>query len=193
MSDADRRRWDARYADLPPVAADQPPKAFVVAFADRLPVRGRALDLACGDGRLAVWLARRGLDVVAVDISAPALARLAQRARAAGVEGRVTAIAWDLDAGLPALEGHFDLVCCVDFHAPSVVAEARGRLARGGLLLLQVLLAVPGRESPFRVPPGQARRLAAGLEMLHYDEGTDADRPVARLLARRASSPGPSK
>jgi hypothetical protein len=49
-----------------------------------------------------------------------------------------------------------------------------------------VLLAVPGHESPFRVQPGQARKLAAGLEMLHYDEGVDGDRPVARLLARRA-------
>ncbi|MGO2862064.1 MAG: class I SAM-dependent methyltransferase, partial [Brevibacterium sp.] len=79
------RRWSGRV---------NPTTAEVVA---ELPVRpGRALELGCGEGGDAVWLAQQGWQVTAVDISATATARGAEGARAAGVGDAITWISHDL-------------------------------------------------------------------------------------------------
>jgi 2-polyprenyl-3-methyl-5-hydroxy-6-metoxy-1,4-benzoquinol methylase len=68
-SDAERERWNRRYATGDRVHALAMPSEFLVAeVADLAP--GAALDLACGTGRNAVWLAQRGWRVTAVDFSA---------------------------------------------------------------------------------------------------------------------------
>lgn len=184
MSESDRRRWDERYAGEAD-RMDEAPKPFVLEVADRLPASGRALDIACGEGQLAVWLAERGLEVTAVDVSARGLEKLARRARAQGVAARVRAIRHDLDHGLPPLDGQFDLITCVDFHAPALMPAARALLAPGGVLLVQVLLAAEGRTGAFRARPGAVLAFAGGLEVLVHREAPDAERPVAQLLARR--------
>src|SRR6185295_9547400 len=80
---------------------------------DEFPVSGRALDVACGRGGVAVWLARRGLAVDAVDVSPVGLAAGARLAAAAGVTGRIRWIADDLDTGLPpGCRGSYDVVVC---------------------------------------------------------------------------------
>jgi len=66
------------------------------------------LDLGCGDGGDAIWLAERGWQVTAVDVSTTAVDRLAERAQKAGLSGRVRAERHDLAASFP--EGTFDLV-----------------------------------------------------------------------------------
>ncbi|HTX95607.1 MAG TPA: SAM-dependent methyltransferase, partial [Mycobacterium sp.] len=60
MADVDRTRWDERYAakEPPPVSAVAPPD-LLAAYAHVFPTAGRALDLACGQGLGAVWLASR--------------------------------------------------------------------------------------------------------------------------------------
>lgn len=101
---------------------------------------GRALDLGCGEGGDAIWLARRGWDVVAVDISATALRRAAEDARAAGVADRIDFQQHDLSASLPA--GPFDLVSAQFFHSPvdmdrtAVLRRAADAVATDGLLLI---------------------------------------------------------
>jgi 2-polyprenyl-3-methyl-5-hydroxy-6-metoxy-1,4-benzoquinol methylase len=67
VADEDRRRWDERYAQRgpAPLTAVGPPLVFA-AYVDEFPSTGRALDLACGQGATAVWLARRGLEVFGV-------------------------------------------------------------------------------------------------------------------------------
>ncbi|WP_142308694.1 enoyl-CoA hydratase-related protein [Mycobacterium interjectum] len=76
MAEADRRRWDERYAAQgpPPVSAVDPPD-LLTRHANEFPAAGLALDLACGQGFGAVWLARRGLDVRGFDVSAVAIDR----------------------------------------------------------------------------------------------------------------------
>ena len=147
--------------------------------------RGRALDIACGEGQLAAWLAGRGLEVTAVDVSARGLEKLARRARAQGVAARVHAIRHDLDRGLPPLDGQLDLITCIDFHAPALMPAARALLAPGGMLLVQVLLDAGGRSGAFRARPGAVLEFAGDLEVLVHREAPDAERPVAQLLARR--------
>jgi SAM-dependent methyltransferase len=78
--------FDALYAGDEPVWSGEPNGALIDEIADAEP--GRALDVGCGEGADAVWLAQRGWQVSALDIAAAALDRARQRAMQAGVEVR---------------------------------------------------------------------------------------------------------
>jgi SAM-dependent methyltransferase len=184
MSEADRRRWNTRYAPDGLVMGPAP-KSLVLELEAVLPRQGRALDIACGEGQLAAWLARRGLEVTAVDISPVALDKLRARAAAGGFAGRIDPVEADLDDGLPPLAPGLALVTCVDFYAPEVIAQARALLAPGGMLLVQLLLQSPGGDSPHRAAPGEALGFAAGLRLHFYREGMLEGRALAQLLAQR--------
>jgi SAM-dependent methyltransferase len=112
--------WDDRYR-----AGDYPtePSAVVIDVASRLPP-GRALDLACGAGRNARWLADRGWSVVAIDNADEAL-RLIEHPH---IETRKL----DLESieRLPFDDGSFDLVLVIRFTHLPLFAEAR-RVSRG--------------------------------------------------------------
>jgi SAM-dependent methyltransferase len=101
---------------------------------------GAALDLGCGAGGDAVWLARRGWRVTAVDISTTAVQRLRDRARELGVADLITAEQRDLASGFPA--GRFDLVSAQYFHTPfpllrgRILRTAAAALRPAGLLLV---------------------------------------------------------
>ncbi|WP_025769277.1 methyltransferase domain-containing protein [Thioalkalivibrio sp. HK1] len=86
MSDADKERWNARYASGEYIARTHP-SDLLASWIDRLP-RGRALDVACGAGRNAIFLASKGYRVEAMDISSVALERASKRAQAEGLEVR---------------------------------------------------------------------------------------------------------
>jgi len=97
--------WDERYAGMEQIWSGRPNGALVAEVADLRP--GRVLDVGCGEGADAVWLAGRGWDVTALDVSQVALDRAALHARQAGVVVR-----W-VHAGLvgaPLGQGGFDLV-----------------------------------------------------------------------------------
>ena len=76
--------WNRRYEAVEALWSREP-NAFLAELADALP-QGRALDLGAGEGRNAVWLAKRGWRVTAVDVSRVGLARAAERAAEEGVE-----------------------------------------------------------------------------------------------------------
>lgn len=84
---------------------------------------GDALDLGCGGGGDALWLARRGWRVTAVDIAGAATTALAQRAAAAGLGDRITAERHDLAGTFP--DGRFDLVSAQYFQTPFALPRAR--------------------------------------------------------------------
>lgn len=101
---------------------------------------GTALDLGCGEGSDAFWLARLGWRVTAVDVSPTALRRAATQAAAAGVEARIDFQRHDLERSFPS--GAFDLVSAqylqspVEFPRDRVLYAAAGAVAPGGLLLI---------------------------------------------------------
>ncbi|MGE2715957.1 class I SAM-dependent methyltransferase [Mycolicibacterium litorale] len=101
---------------------------------------GRVLDLGCGEGADAIWLARRGWQVVAVDVSPTALARAAEDAAAAGVAERIRFEQHDLPDTFP--EGRFDLVSAQFFHSPldvdrtAALRRAADAVTAGGLLVI---------------------------------------------------------
>lgn len=76
--------WDERYVESDRIWSGRPNGALVAELTGLAP--GRALDVGCGEGADAVWLAGRGWDVTGLDVSSVALERAAQHARDAGVE-----------------------------------------------------------------------------------------------------------
>ena len=182
MSGDDRARWDARHATAgPPGVAPPGVLAGATELTACFPVSGRALDVACGRGGVAVWLARRGLLVDAVDVSPVGLAAGARLAAAAGVAGRIRWIAHDLDDGLPpGCRGSYDVVVCQLFRDPRRYADLTAALAPGGLLAITVLSEVDAGPGPFRALPGELRAAFSGLDVLRHRE-RDGE---ATLLAR---------
>ncbi|MGD8863312.1 MAG: methyltransferase domain-containing protein [Myxococcales bacterium] len=132
----DREAWDRRYAEAERVWSAGP-NQFVEAEAAELPP-GRALDLAAGEGRNALWLAERGWQVLAVDFSRVALDRGRREAEARGLT--LDFVQADLTRWKPAPAAH-DLVLLVYLHLPwpamvPVVRGAAEAVAPGGTLLV---------------------------------------------------------
>ncbi|GAB3713170.1 class I SAM-dependent methyltransferase [Nocardiopsis nanhaiensis] len=149
---------------------------------------GYALDLGCGDGGDALWLAHRGWNVTAVDISAMAVSRLADLARSRTLGDLVTTTRHDLHQSFP--RGRFDLVCAHYFHTPfeldraTVLRRAAHALRPGGLLLV----VDHGSAAPWSwdQDPGvrhpSPREVAAGLDLdpaTWTVERADAPRRIA--------------
>lgn len=132
------RFWEERYLDGVQPGADRPNPRLVEIVGDREPAT--ALDLGCGPGGDTLWLAGRGWHVTAVDISATATDRLADRARERGLGERVRAERHDLARTFPT--GEFDLVSAQYLHThfeldrASVLRRAAHALRPGGHLLV---------------------------------------------------------
>lgn len=105
--------WDERYAESHRIWSGRPNQRLVEEVADLTP--GTAIDVGCGEGADAVWLAERGWQVTALDVSEVALERVRAHASDAGVAGRVETLHHDLVGGGPA-SGHYDLVSVFFFH-----------------------------------------------------------------------------
>jgi tRNA/tmRNA/rRNA uracil-C5-methylase (TrmA/RlmC/RlmD family) len=110
MTKEDGVRWDVEYS-----GSDEPEQpgipALFAPYEDLFPRTGFALDLACGSGRSSVWLARLGLDVLGVDISAAAVTRARRLAARHELSGRCRFEVADLKAsfrGLTVLAGGED-------------------------------------------------------------------------------------
>ncbi len=130
-----REDWNRKYAS-PDFLWSTEPNRFLVAEVEGLPP-GRALDLACGEGRNAVWLAQRGWQVTAVDFSEVALAKAKRLAQSRGMD--VEWIAADLLDYRP--PGTFDLIADLYLQLPPeerrlVLERASVALAPGGTLLV---------------------------------------------------------
>lgn len=128
----DATAWDERYGSTDLVWSEAPNGFFAAEAEDLAP--GRALDLGAGEGRNAVWLARRGWAVTAVDFSSVGVAK------GAGVAPEVTWIVDDVVTWEPEA-GAFDLVLVAYIHLPeeqrrAVLGHAAAALAPGGTLVV---------------------------------------------------------
>jgi SAM-dependent methyltransferase len=190
VADADRERWDARHSAAGTAGDPVPmPPDALRGRLHVLPSGGRALDVACGRGGVAVWLAGRGFAVDAVDISGSALAAGADLARRHGAGDRVRWWHHDLDAGLPAgCAGPYAVVVCQRFRDPARYPDLAARLAPGGLLVVTVLSEVDEGPGPYRASAGELLRAFGGLEVLHHVERDGEAGLVARApVTGRAS------
>ncbi len=131
-----REMWDERHAAREPIESPEPDPSLARLAGELTP--GRALDLAAGDGRNAIWLAAHGWEVTAVDFSTVALERARASATAAGVA--VTWVLADLLEWRPEPRS-FDLVALMFLHLPRderrpVYAVAAEAVAPGGRILV---------------------------------------------------------
>ncbi|WLQ36465.1 FAD-dependent oxidoreductase [Streptomyces castrisilvae] len=135
---SDAEMWDNRYRESHRIWSGRPNTVLVRETEDLKP--GRALDLGCGEGADAVWLARQGWQVTATDISRVALARAAEHAAEAEVSERIDWQFHDLGASFP--EGAYDLVSAQFLHSMGdlprerILRRAARAVAPGGVLLI---------------------------------------------------------
>lgn len=134
----DAAAWDARYAGDELVWGTEPNRFVAAELAGLAP--GRALDVACGEGRNAIWLATRGWFAVGVDFSATAIERARRLAEQAGVAANTHFEVGDVLAGqLP--QGLYDAVVVAYLHLPAAdrrqaMRHAADRVGPGGVLLV---------------------------------------------------------
>lgn len=165
----DREYWDRKYAEGGGVL-EGPPIPLLVRWLPRLP-RGRALDIAAGCGRHAVFLAEHGYRVDALDISPLALARLVERARQRGVQVRAAVVDLDEIALPPAT---YDLVVNTYYLNRRLLAQVPSALRPGGALVVETPLAErpedPSGDARHRLGPGEIATLCGGLVVAEHEE-----------------------
>jgi SAM-dependent methyltransferase len=192
----DLRGWDERYRTRPgdecvtPLLARAASNAVSNEAARNL-VPGRALDLACGAGRNALWLASRGWQVTAVDGSSVAIDILRQR---------TAQYQFTIDARVADLEKHeymiqpdsWNLIAMCYYLQRDLFEPAKCGVVPGGLVVAIAHIPEPAdsQMSRFRLAPGELADYFNGFELLHQYEGPSHDpahqRWVAEIVARRA-------
>ena len=187
-----REKWNQRHDEA---TGTGEVAQVLLCNAHLLPRRGKALDLACGRGANALWLAGRGLEVHAWDFSAVAIERLQTEADSRGlaVHGEVR----DVVAEPPQPEC-FDLVLVSHFLERDLVEPLTAALKPGGRLFYQTFVQEvnlgrgPGRPQ-WRLAPNELLRLFAPLRIHYYRENaplSDDSDPLADLALLVASKPG---
>lgn len=173
-------KWNQRYR-----AGEQlfeTPTPLVARFVADLPP-GTALDLACGPGRNALYLAGRGWRVTAVDGSPIAIAKL--RERTVEIDTRLA----DLERGdFQISPDSYDLICDCYYLQRDLFPQMKMGIRRGGMAIVIVHLADAGTTT--RAYPDELRAYFADWKILHYREGQPDEachqRAVAELVAVRA-------
>jgi SAM-dependent methyltransferase len=185
-----RAKWDARHRDS---EGELKAAGVLTDNAHLLPSRGSALDLACGRGGNALFLAEQGLRVSAWDLSPVAIERLrtVARTRSLGLDAHIRDV-----LARPPEPGSFDVLVVSYFLDRSLIPSIAGALRPGGLLFYQTFVrdavSALGPSNPdYRLDRNELLHLFAGLVVRVYrEEGRVGDlsrgtRDVALLVAER--------
>ena len=185
MSERERINWEKRWEEGDYRGRSEP-SSLVAAWADRLP-KGRALDLACGNGRNALYLAERGFDVDALDIAGAALRLTQDAARERGLA--VNTIQVDLDEYLLPAQT-YDLITTTFYMNRNLVPSLKEALKPGGFALHEQHYLtdydVSGpADAQFRLRSNELLRLFSDFRALFFSEGLEWEpgRDGGRLIA----------
>ena len=180
----DRKKWNQRYADEPP---DIPaPDPFLVQHNDLLK-SGRVLDVACGRGGNAIFLAQSGYVVDAVDISDIALAGLQVYSEQLALN--INCILADLDYFELAKES-YDLVAVFYFFSERLLPSIKHTLRQDGLLFYATYnerhtSVQPGFNPDYLVEPQALTRYFIDFEILVNEPVAGPEGNISRLIARK--------
>lgn len=185
MSDKDRERWDAKWGSR----SGEPfePHPVLTKHREILAGRGDALDLACGRGQNALWLARLGYQVIGVDISPVALNSARTDARRFGLSHRTQFELTDIDSySLP--EGTYDLICVIRFLDRRLFSAIRASLRPGGLVVyatrhLGAFEVHPDINKAYLLERDELLEQFGEWPVLHYREGAVEAEIIARKPA----------
>jgi tellurite methyltransferase len=163
--------WNDRYRSRDEL--DLTPARLLTDFATAL-TPGRALDLACGAGRNALWLAQQGWDVTAIDGAEEAIRLVREH------DTRIDARVLDLESGapLPFEDESFDLVVILYFLHRPLFAEAQRVVRPGGVVLTAIRTS--GINPRFCLSLEELRGEFSGWEVLHAAGGDTAELVVRR-------------
>lgn len=190
MTHPDAERWDARYTEELDSWLARQPRQLLQEYAHLLPAAGRALDAAAGVGTNSLFLARRGLRVLALDISEVALR--AARARFADLGLYLDAAVMDL--ARPRLPiSVFDVIVNFHFLERSTFKAFHRALKPGGVLIFETFVEKRGEvgRPEYFLKPGELSDAFAGLETIHQEECVLLDedgaliRRTEQLVARK--------
>lgn len=181
---SDSKRWDSRYLSEGDHFPD--PDAFLVEHSHLL-AGGRALYPACGLGANALFLAERGYQVDATDISFVALGRLLRESVERNLAVRVFVA--DLDY-FPLPKGLYDVVLVFNFFSPDLITAIKATLKRGGLIFYSTFnfrhtSIKPGFNPEYLVPRGGLFPYFRELDILVDEPEAGETRNLSRLIARR--------
>ena len=183
---SDKLKWDKRY-DTNEMAGVGEPSSFLYTNAESLPAGGLALDIAAGQGRNSVFLAKRGLNVIALDISTRALEKCISLARASNVRIEVAAV--DLTSFIIPPKS-FDVIVNFNYLQRDLAAGIIEGLKPGGLLVFETMTTDYLRYRPdfnpdYLLGRGELVQMFRGLRLIKYREAILQTRAVASLLARK--------
>lgn len=179
MSEEEREKWNRKYREIPASAEEPSPDPFYVRSMGRLPAGGLAYDLGCGNGRHAADLARRGFDVIAIDISDEAIKNL----RAKIPSPRLHFLRQDLEFELPAPPTPPALVISIFFFHASLPPWILQHLAPGGHAILKIRSS-ESPDRPFVLRPGEIQLRFPGWRILDQDL-EKGDRPAESILIQK--------
>jgi SAM-dependent methyltransferase len=177
------RNWEEHYVHAAEI--DFTPAPLLIEAAEMLPP-GRALDLASGPGRNALYLAGLGWSVLAVDASATAIRILRERAAASCLS--IDTHLADLEAGAFRIEpGGYDLISDFLYLQPNLFSQVKEGVRPGGVVVAEIHLR-GDQPHRFVLEPGELWAAFHGWKIHSYSEGRQAGhgRPSARIIARRA-------
>ena len=195
MATDDKTFWNQKYSEAPEKWLEPDPfltEAYENVVAGRKP--GRALDLAGGAGRHAIWLARRGWDVKLIDVSDVALkfAKENFAKSAAPTAGKLTCALADLHS-IPDLgREQFDLVIVFFYLHRALFPALLAAIKPGGFLIYktftidQIQFKKGPSDPAFLLQPDELPKLVAPLRVLLYREQVK-EKAVAELVARKAA------
>ncbi|RQW78203.1 MAG: class I SAM-dependent methyltransferase [Geobacter sp.] len=185
----DRLKWNSRYAADGFFIGPHPSRylAEQIDLIESLVPGKKALDIACGEGRNSIFLARRGFCVTGIDISDEGLDKAARRSAEEGVE--ITFLREDLESW--EFSGSWDLILNLNFLLRDLIPKIISALNPGGIVLFETLLdspLLPGVHTPaFLLQPGELVQLFARFAgvVRHHEERTGADSATARLIFQK--------
>lgn len=186
MSRDERERWDARYQTDARWSVDHLPFPWLVEHAPPSP-NGLALDIACGLGHNALWLARQGYRVLGVDISLVALRRGLNAARSQRLDGRVLFAQVDMEHFRPP-RASFELIGVIRFLNRDLFPAIVTALKPGGLLIYATLNwryaeFSPETSTTYLLSPGELEEAFGALEIKEVCERGDMSFLAARKPA----------
>jgi SAM-dependent methyltransferase len=181
--------WDERYAKREHF--NDQPHPLITRFVSDLR-SGRALDLACGLGRHAIWLAERGWQVTAVDSSHVAIQILEEQSRGAGLS--LNLVAADLERREFVIEREaYDLIVVCNYLQRDLFPSIKAGTRVGGIVVATISMVdndpnVRPMNPAYLLNPGELRAEFTGWELIHSFEGklpgTD-HRATADIVARK--------
>ena len=181
-------KWDNRWREKAGQLCE--PDGWLLRIMSLLPV-GKVLDVACGQGRNALYMAEQGMSVTAVDLSEEALEQLGREASTRNLGIRTLRVDLEEDPRLP--DETFDLVTVFFYLHRPLLPLLRNAVRPGGIVVLRTFSSAgpfPGgpSNSDFVLRPGELLEEFAEWEILLHEEGVEPSRKggsVAGIVARR--------